>query len=180
MTIRRIRQAVKSPSHSGVAGRSANRTGLRVRLWGIYADPDRCADAGDRRIDFETDVDWRENGRMLRTSFPVNIRTDQVHCEIQFGALSRPTHRNTMWDFAKDEICAHQWIDLSEPDYGVAPLNDCKYGHRAIHNVLDLHLLRGSSYPDPNADRAEHRFTYSVYPHQGTMCKPKSIDAAMS
>ncbi|WP_339296529.1 glycoside hydrolase family 38 C-terminal domain-containing protein [Paenibacillus sp. FSL W7-1279] len=122
---------------------------------------------GSQRIDFETSVDWRENGKMLRTSFPVNIRTDQVHCEIQFGSLSRPTHRNTMWDFAKDEICAHQWIDLSEPDYGVALLNDCKYGHRAIHNVLDLHLLRSSSYPDPDADRAEHRFTYSLYPHQG-------------
>lgn len=123
--------------------------------------------AGSRRIDFETDVDWKENGKMLRTSFPVNIRTDQVHCEIQFGSLSRPTHRNTMWDFAKDEICAHQWVDLSEPDYGVALLNDCKYGHRAIDNVLDLHLLRSSSYPDPEADRAAHRFTYSLYSHRG-------------
>lgn len=122
---------------------------------------------GNRRIDFETIVDWRENGKMLRTSFPVQIRTDQVHCEIQFGSLSRPTHRNTMWDFAKDEICAHQWVDISEPDYGVALLNDCKYGHRAINNVLDLHLLRSSSYPDPVADRAEHQFTYSLYPHQG-------------
>ncbi|SHN57567.1 alpha-mannosidase [Paenibacillus sp. ov031] len=122
---------------------------------------------GSRRIDFETTVDWRENGKMLRTSFPVNIRTDQVHCEIQFGSLTRPTHRNTMWDFAKDEICAHQWIDLSEPDYGVALLNDCKYGHRAIDNVLGLNLLRSSSYPDPEADRAEHTFTYSLYPHQG-------------
>ncbi|MGW7158959.1 alpha-mannosidase [Paenibacillus taichungensis] len=122
---------------------------------------------GSRRIDFETTVNWRENGKMLRTSFPVNIRTDQVHCEIQFGSLTRPTHRNTMWDFAKDEICAHQWIDLSEPDYGVALLNDCKYGHRAIDNVLGLNLLRSSSYPDPEADRAEHTFTYSLYPHQG-------------
>ncbi|MGC5776828.1 alpha-mannosidase [Paenibacillus pabuli] len=122
---------------------------------------------GSRRIDFDTVVNWQENGKMLRTSFPVNIRTDQVHCEIQFGSLSRPTHRNTMWDFAKDEICAHQWVDISEPDYGVALLNDCKYGHRAIHNVLDLHLLRSSSYPDPVADRAEHSFTYSLYPHQG-------------
>lgn len=122
---------------------------------------------GSRRIDFETTVDWREHGKMLRTSFPLNIRTDQVHCEIQFGSLTRPTHRNTMWDFAKDEICAHQWIDLSEPDYGVALLNDCKYGHRAIDNVLDLNLLRSSSYPDPEADRAEHKFTYSLYPHQG-------------
>ncbi|MEO2258672.1 glycoside hydrolase family 38 C-terminal domain-containing protein [Paenibacillus amylolyticus] len=122
---------------------------------------------GSRRIDFETVVDWQEYGKMLRTSFPVQIRTDQVHCEIQFGSLSRPTHRNTMWDFAKDEICAHQWVDISEPDYGVALLNDCKYGHRAINNVLDLHLLRSSSYPDPVADRAEHQFTYSLYPHQG-------------
>lgn len=122
---------------------------------------------GSRRIDFETTADWREEGKMLRTSFPVDIRTDQVHCEIQFGSLSRPTHRNTMWDFAKDEICAHQWVDLSEPDYGVALLNDCKYGHRAIHNVIDLHLLRSTSYPDPAADRAEHKFTYSLYPHQG-------------
>ena len=104
---------------------------------------------------------------MLRTSFPVNIRSNQVHCEIQFGSLGRPTHRNTLWDFAKDEICAHQWVDLSEPDYGVALLNDCKYGHRAIDNVLDLNLLRSSTYPDPEADRAEHRFTYSLYPHQG-------------
>lgn len=122
---------------------------------------------GSRRIDFATNVDWRESGKMLRTSFPVNVRTDAVSCDIQFGYLKRPTHRNTMWDYAKDEICAHHWIDLSEPDYGVALLNDCKYGHRAEGGVLDLNLLRSPSYPDPEADRAEHTFTYSLYPHQG-------------
>lgn len=122
---------------------------------------------GSRRIDFQTKVDWKERGKMLRTSFPLDIRTDSVTCEIQFGSLSRPTHRNTMWDFAKDEICAHQWIDMSEPDYGVALLNDSKYGHRAWNNVLDLNLLRSSSYPDPEADLAEHTFTYSLYPHPG-------------
>lgn len=122
---------------------------------------------GSRRIDFTTKVDWQESGKMLRTSFPVDIRSDSASCEIQFGYVKRPTHRNTLWDYAKDEICAHQWIDLSEPDYGVALLNDCKYGHRAWQNVLDLNLLRSTSYPDPEADRAEHHFTYSLYPHQG-------------
>lgn len=126
---------------------------------------------GSRRIDFETDVDWRESGKMLRTSFPVNVRTDTVSCEIQFGYLNRPTHRNTMWDYAKDEICAHHWIDLSEPDYGVALLNDCKYGHRAEGGTMDLNLLRSPSYPDPEADRAEHTFTYSLYPHAGSHVK---------
>jgi alpha-mannosidase len=122
---------------------------------------------GSRRIDFATSVDWKESGKMLRTSFPVDIRSDSASCEIQFGYLKRSTHRNTMWDYAKDEICAHQWVDLSEPDYGVALLNDCKYGHRVEGNVLDLNLLRSSSYPDPEADRAEHVFIYSLYPHKG-------------
>ncbi|WP_246470199.1 alpha-mannosidase [Cohnella nanjingensis] len=122
---------------------------------------------GSRRLDFETTVDWREDDKMLRTSFPLDIRSDSASCEIQFGYLRRPTHRNTSWDYAKDEICAHQWIDMSEPDYGVALLNDCKYGHRAEGGTLDLNLLRSPSYPDPEADRAEHTFTYSLYPHPG-------------
>ncbi|WP_169083532.1 alpha-mannosidase [Paenibacillus sp. PL91] len=122
---------------------------------------------GSRRIDFRTKVDWQESAKMLRTSFPVAVRSDNVSCEIQFGYLKRQTHRNTLWDYAKDEICAHQWIDLSEPDYGVALLNDSKYGHRVSQNVMDLNLLRSTSYPDPEADRAEHEFTYSLYPHNG-------------
>lgn len=122
---------------------------------------------GSPRIDFATAADWKESGRMLRTSFPVNVRSDSVSCEIQFGFLRRPTHRNTTWDYAKDEICAHHWIDLSEPDYGVALLNDCKYGHRVENHVMDLNLLRSPSHPDPEADRAVHVFTYALYPHPG-------------
>lgn len=123
--------------------------------------------SGSRRIDFATDVDWKESGQMLRTSFPLHIRADSVSCDIQFGYLKRPTHRNTLWDYAKDEICAHHYADLSEPDYGVALLNDCKYGYRAEGGELDLNLLRSTSYPDPEADRAAHAFTYSLYPHKG-------------
>ncbi|SHE41180.1 alpha-mannosidase [Caldanaerobius fijiensis DSM 17918] len=123
--------------------------------------------AGSRRIDFVTKVDWRESGKMLRTSFPVNVFADETTCNIQFGSIKRPTHRNTSWDMAKYEICAHKWVDMSQRDYGVALLNDCKYGHKVYENILDLNLLRSSSYPDPIADRAEHHFTYSLYPHAG-------------
>jgi alpha-mannosidase len=122
---------------------------------------------GGKRIDFETDVDWQEDGKMLRASFPVNVYAEQVNCEIQFGHLKRQTHRNTLWDYAKDEICAHQWIDLSQPDFGVALLNDCKYGYSVNRNVMDINLLRSPSYPDPACDRARHRFVYSILPHEG-------------
>jgi alpha-mannosidase len=81
--------------------------------------------------------------------------------------LKRPTHRNTSWDGARFEVCAHRFADLSEPGYGVALLNDGKYGHSARDNVLGISLLRGPLYPDPLADEGEHRFTYSLFPHPG-------------
>lgn len=122
---------------------------------------------GSRRLEFSTEVDWRENGKMLRTSFPVQVFTRTATCEIQFGNIQRPTHANTSWDAAKFEVPAHKWVDLSQGDYGVALLNDCKYGHKVRDNILDLNLLRSPSYPDPQADRAQHRFTYALYPHAG-------------
>jgi len=97
----------------------------------------------------------------------VAILATEVTCDIQFGWIKRPTHRNTSWDMARYEICAQKWIDLSQWDYGVALLNDCKYGHKVSENILDLNLLRSPSYPDPQADRAQHEFTYALYPHTG-------------
>jgi alpha-mannosidase len=56
---------------------------------------------------------------------------------------------------------------LSEGNYGVSLLNDCKYGHDIHDNIIRLTLLRGPTYPDPNADQGEHHFTYSLLPHIG-------------
>lgn len=122
---------------------------------------------GNRRIDFASRADWEESAKMLRTSFPVNVSASEATCEIQFGNIKRPTHRNTSWDMAKYEVCAHKWVDISQGDYGVALLNDCKYGHKVRDNVLDLNLLRSTAYPDTEADRGSHEFTYSLYPHKG-------------
>ncbi len=134
--------------------------------------------AGSRRLDFVTHVDWREPRRMLRTSFPVRVRTDTATCEIQFGSIARPTHTNTSWDMAKEEVPAHKWVDLSQGDYGVALLNDCKYGYKVRDNVLDLNLLRSSFWPDRVADLAEHDFTYSLLPHAGNHIAGQVIQEA--
>lgn len=120
-----------------------------------------------RRIDFITEVDWREDNTMLKARFPVSIVTDHVTCEIQYGHINRANHWNTSWDAAKYEICAHKWIDLSQPDYGVALLNDSKYGHKVLGDTMEITLLRSPGFPDPKADRGVHRFTYSLYPHSG-------------
>ena len=125
--------------------------------------------SNSKRLDFETTVNWKEDHKMLRVSFEVDIRSDTATYEIQYGHVRRNTHRNTSWDLAKFEVVGHRFADLSDRDYGVALLNDSKYGYKIHDNVIDLNLLRSPSNPDPTADRGEHQFIYSLYPHQGEL-----------
>lgn len=119
------------------------------------------------KIDFSTWIDWKEKQVLLKAAFPVDVHTDKATYEIQYGNLERPTHWNTSWDYAKFEVCAHKWADISEGDYGVALLNDCKYGHDIKDSVMRLTLLKSAVYPNVDCDREVHEFTYSLYPHSG-------------
>ncbi|HEX2998462.1 MAG TPA: glycoside hydrolase family 38 C-terminal domain-containing protein, partial [Anaerolineales bacterium] len=120
------------------------------------------------RLDFDTHIDWNERHIMLKVAFPVDVLAPQATYEIQWGNVQRPTHRNTSWDWARFETCAQKWVDLSEGNYGVSLLNDCKYGHDIHDNVMRITLLRSPTMPDPTADFGEHQFKYSLYPHAGS------------
>jgi alpha-mannosidase len=119
------------------------------------------------RIDFDTVIDWQERQVLLKVAFPVAILSPTATYEIQWGNVERPTHRNTSWDWARFETAAQKWVDLSEGDYGVSLLNDCKYGHDIHENNIRLTLLRGTTVPDPLADIGKHKFRYSLLPHSG-------------
>lgn len=119
------------------------------------------------RIDFDTIIDWKERQILLKTLFPVDVHAEKATYDIQFGNVERPTHWNTSWDMAKFEVCAHKWADLSEGDYGVSLLNDCKYGYDIKEGDMRLTLLKSSVSPNEDADREMHYFTYSLYPHEG-------------
>ena len=67
---------------------------------------------------------------------------------------------------------------MSEGDFGVALLNDCKYGYSAEENVLKLTLLKAPTSPNPVADRGGHEFTYSLYPHAGTLSQSDVVKEA--
>jgi alpha-mannosidase len=136
--------------------------------------------AGSRRLDVETRVGWHERQVLLRALFPVRVRSHEATFETMYGVVKRPTHRNTSWDEARFEVSAHRFADLSEPGYGVALLNDGKYGHSARDNVLGISLLRGPLYPDPLADEGEHRFTYSLFPHPGDWTEAGVTGEALS
>ncbi|WGX76784.1 glycoside hydrolase family 38 C-terminal domain-containing protein [Paraclostridium bifermentans] len=123
--------------------------------------------ANSNRIDFKTNVDWREKKQLLKVAFVVDIRSTMATYDVQFGNVKRPTHWNTSWDRARFESVAQQWVDLSERNYGVSLLNNCKYGHDIKDNVMRLTLLKSATHPDPVQDQGEQNFTYSLLPHSG-------------
>lgn len=125
----------------------------------VYAD--------SKRIDFRTRVDWNEEKVLLKTHFPINVRTERATYEVQYGHYDRPTHSNTSWDQARFEVFHQKWVDVSEFGYGAALMNDGKYGVNVEDSTIGLSLLRAPKSPDPEADMGEHRFTYSLIPHQG-------------
>ena len=131
---------------------------IEQEMW-LYAD--------NPRIDFRTRADWRDSRKLLKVAFPLQVRSRTATYDLPFGNIERATHRNTGWEQAKFEVCGHKWADMSEGNYGVALLNDCKYGYDAKENVLRLSLLRSPVRPDGGSDIGEHEFTYSLLPHAG-------------
>jgi len=139
---------------------------------------DICVYQDIPRIDFKTRVDWREQKYLLKAHFPVDVFHTDATFDIQYGNIRRATHRNTSWDAARFELCAHKWMDISEPDYGVALLNDCKYGHSADDDGMALTLLKSSTNPDPQADQCVHEFQYALFPHTGDWRTSKVVEQA--
>ncbi|MCR6514789.1 alpha-mannosidase [Clostridium sp. LY3-2] len=130
------------------------------------------------RVDFDTYVDWKEKDIVVKAAFPVDVNTKEATFEIQYGNVTRPTHNNTSWDVASFEVCGHKWVDLSEGDFGVSLLNNSKYGHDIKDGNMRLTLLKSSCDPNPDADKEEHFFTYSLYAHEGTFKEAKTTNKA--
>lgn len=122
---------------------------------------------GGRRLEIVSHATWEERNTLLRALFPLRVRSHEAWFETAFGAVARPTHRNTPWERARFEVPGLRFADLSQPDYGVSLLTDSKYGYSVWGDTLGLSLLRGPTYPDPFADRGEHHFIYALYPHPG-------------
>ncbi|XP_032031690.1 alpha-mannosidase 2C1 isoform X5 [Hylobates moloch] len=137
-------------------------------------------DIGCPYVRFHTEVHWHEAHKFLKVEFPARVRSSQATYEIQFGHLQRPTHYNTSWDWARFEVWAHRWMDLSEHGFGLALLNDCKYGASVRGSILSLSLLRAPKAPDATADTGRHEFTYALMLHKGSFQDAGVIQAAYS
>jgi alpha-mannosidase len=145
------------------------------RLAGTSAVTQRISlGPGAESLTISTAVDWQEREKLLKLGFALDVRADRSAAETQFGHVFRPTHLNTSWEAAKFEICAHRWIHVAEPGYGVAISNSSTYGHDVTRTIREddggttttvrLSLLRSPTFPDPGADRGRHELNVTIRP----------------
>ncbi|MFC1736218.1 alpha-mannosidase [Candidatus Hydrogenedentota bacterium] len=114
---------------------------------------------GVPRIDFNLVANWYERNQLLKVCFDANIEGGKAVFDIPYGNIERPAdgHENP----------ALKWIDLSNSEYGVSLLNDCRYGFDVTGSTLRMSVLRGPTTPDPHADMGRHEIRYALYPHEG-------------
>lgn len=124
-------------------------------------------EAASDQLDIDCHVDWHEHDTLVKVAFPLAVQAQESTAEIQFGHVRRASHTNTSWDQARFETVMHRWVDVSEPDFGVAFFNDCKYGYDVRGSTVRLTLLKSPVYPWPEADQGEHRFRYALAVHHG-------------
>lgn len=140
--------------------------------------------AGVKRIDFETEVTWKDPEKVLRTSFDVSFPEGKAFCGNAFGAIERPVENVTSWDRAKDEVPCHGWVDISDGEYGAAVISGTKYGYSVKKRIIDLCLIRCVKYPGSEllgqgyTDMGRHSFTYSFYPHRGNYSDGNVVSTA--
>ncbi len=129
--------------------------------------------AGLPRVDIRMWLDWQERNVMVKAAFPVALEKPVATFEIPYGTITRPADGT--------EVPAIKWIDLSDGQdkAGLTLLNDSRYGFDVKGNMMRMSVIRGATYPDPEADRRAHELAYSLYPHDGTWKDALSFRRAM-
>ena len=160
---------------SGFRGRTVVTDGaVEIRLRSVFSlendtviTQDMVCYADSPRVDFHTLVHWNSPHRLLKAGFDLDVAATRARSEIQFGCIERPTTQNNSLELAKFEVCNRNYTDISEPGFGAALLNDCKYGVTVAGCDLRLSLHRGGTHPDGTGDCGDHEMTYSLLPHTG-------------
>jgi alpha-mannosidase len=144
------------------------------------------------RIDYDMEVKWLETGSdstdspMLRTLFPLDVKDPEFYCQVPFDVVQRPVdgkingREASSWQKSQSkiygvnpesgdgqEVPAQKWADVTNGDYGIALLNNSKYGYSIHKGDLRLTLMRTAGNPDIYPNIGKFNIRYSLFPHQG-------------
>lgn len=137
----------------------------------------------DPRVHLFTGFDFHEADTLVKAGFDTTIRTDRITAEISYAAIDRPTRPRTAAEKARWEGSCQRWLDLSDGEFGLALLNNGKYGYSLNDDGTGfrLTLIKGAQYPGPaseavnvdrpakppQTDQGRHVAWTALLPHQG-------------
>ncbi|BCU67606.1 alpha-mannosidase [Sulfolobales archaeon HS-7] len=127
-----------------------------------------CLYAEEREIRFTDTINLYDRELLVKNWFYLNLNTDEAIFEIPYGVIKRKTNRNTSWERAKFEVPMQKWIAIEEDGYGVAMINDGKYGITVNEGQIGLSLAKSPLYPDPLTDRETNVVNYALIIYDGS------------
>lgn len=137
-------------------------------------------DTNKNYIEFKHQLDWQNVGYMLRTNFPLEIRSEDAWFDIQFGEIKRPRTTQNSVDTAKFEVCGHQWASIFDGKLGASLINDSKYGFHVQNGNFDMNLLRSTNYPAVNGDIGQTCYKYGLVLHDTDHIEAKIDELALA
>jgi alpha-mannosidase len=164
------REYVRSPQIR-VVERGSARVGIEItrRAAGSTFTQRITLSLRTQRVDIENFVDWKSPNSLLKVAFPFSVSNPKATYDLGLGTIQRGNNTPDHY-----EVPAQQWADITDEkgDFGVAVLNDSKYGwDKPADNVLRLTLLhtaKARAYPYQSSnDLGHHHFTYSIASHRG-------------
>ncbi|MBC7328325.1 alpha-mannosidase [bacterium] len=125
-------------------------------------------------IDVEATLLWKEKRKMLKISLPTVMSKSTAFFSIPYGFIEREQNG--------EEQPLNQWMNIDDENkgYGVAFINDSKYGGDVLEGEMRLSIVRSPVYAHhiPRQlesgidyhymDQGYHRFSYRIYPHKGS------------
>jgi alpha-mannosidase len=143
----------------------------------------------DPLVGVQVTVDWREQFKMLKLSFPLNLGLKTITYETPYGHIQRPANG--------EEEPGGAWVDITGigGDHGdllgMSFLNDGKYSFSVDPRAFNLTILRSPIYAHhvpyvPEAgreysfiDQGRQTFTYALLPHTGSWQDAGTVQRAV-
>lgn len=167
---------------------ASSRREARCTGFGLFADGPLAVARGSYRIGgssvtiqytltdhspalkLELAIDCHQKSQMLRIEFPTAIETDECSFNVPFGHIKRKTTENNSIEKAQFEVSGQKFVDLSNQEYGLSLINDCKYGFRCKNGVIDVDLVRSPrGGPGHSVDQGVNRVLLELFPHAGAL-----------
>lgn len=123
--------------------------------------------AGSKELEVRGFLNFGEQFKILKLSFPVTQNNGKVTYSMPYGFIEKPANG--------EEEHAHRWIDVSDDTgAGMALINDGKYSFHVMGNAMHMSVARGCGFADHFGirddrmqfqDQGEQFFNYVLMPH---------------